>query len=56
MCGKMQEAGLTELIPLQLCDRVLVMKEGRIVEQGPIEEVYHHPKEEYTRKLLAASE
>ena len=40
----------------QLCDRVLVMKDGRIVEQGPIEEVYHHPKEEYTRKLLAASE
>ena len=40
----------------QLCDRVLVMKEGRIVEQGTIEEVYHDPKEEYTRKLLAASE
>ena len=40
----------------QLCDRVLVMKEGRIVEQGTIEEVYHDPKEEYTRKLLVASE
>ena len=39
----------------QLCDRVLVMKNGRIVEQGPVEEVYDHPKEEYTRKLLEAS-
>ena len=39
----------------QLCDSVLIMNEGRIVEQGPIEEVYNHPKEEYTRQLLAAS-
>ncbi len=39
----------------QLCDRVLVMKSGRIVEQGPVEEIYDHPKEEYTKKLLEAS-
>lgn len=39
----------------QLCDRVLVMKSGRIVEQGTIEQVYNHPKEDYTRKLLEAS-
>ncbi len=39
----------------QLCDRVLVMKRGCIVEQGTVEEVYDHPKEEYTRKLLAAA-
>lgn len=38
----------------QLCDRVLVMKQGRIVEQGTVDEVYDNPKEEYTRKLLAA--
>ncbi len=38
----------------QLCDRVLVMKQGRIVEQGNVEEVYDHPKEEYTRMLLEA--
>ena len=38
----------------QLCDRVLVMKQGRIVEQGNVEEVYDHPKEEYTRRLLEA--
>lgn len=40
----------------QICDRVMVMKRGRIVEQGTIDEVYNHPKEEYTRQLLAAAE
>ena len=39
----------------QLCDRVLVMKSGRIVEQGTIDEVYNHPREEYTKKLLEVS-
>ncbi|MBQ6117388.1 MAG: ABC transporter ATP-binding protein [Oscillospiraceae bacterium] len=40
----------------QLCDRVLVMKAGRIVEQGTIQEVFDHPQQEYTRRLLAAAE
>ena len=39
----------------QLCDRVLVMKQGRIVEQGTVFDVYDHPQEEYTRKLLQAA-
>lgn len=39
----------------QLCDRVLVMKQGRIVEQGEVTEVYDHPKEDYTRQLLEAA-
>jgi peptide/nickel transport system ATP-binding protein len=30
------------------------MKQGRIVEQGTVDEVYDHPKEEYTKRLLAA--
>ena len=38
----------------QICDRVMVMKSGRIIESGDVEEVFDHPKEDYTKKLLAA--
>lgn len=38
----------------RLCSRIVVMKDGRIVEQGTTEEIFHHPKEEYTRNLIAA--
>ena len=37
-----------------ICDRVLVMYKGQIVEQGPVEEVYEHPQHEYTKALLDA--
>lgn len=39
----------------QLCDRVAVMTGGEIVEEGDVDQVYDHPKHEYTKKLLAAS-
>jgi len=37
-----------------LCDRVIVMRAGRIVEQGPTERILTAPEAEYTRDLLAA--
>lgn len=39
----------------QISDRVLVMNEGRIVEQGPVDQVFSDPQTEYTKKLVAAS-
>ena len=36
----------------QICDRVMVMKKGEIVECGDIESVYSNPKHPYTQQLL----
>ncbi len=36
----------------QLCQRVLVMKGGYVVESGPTEEIFSSPKEEYTKHLI----
>jgi peptide/nickel transport system ATP-binding protein len=37
-----------------LCDTVVVMKDGRIVEHGPTRSVLQHPQDPYTRALLSA--
>jgi len=57
-----REHGLTYLfishsMPLvrYLCDRVAVMQHGRLVELGECEQVCDAPREEYTRRLIAAT-
>jgi peptide/nickel transport system ATP-binding protein len=57
-----QRYGLTYLfishsMPLvrYLCDRVAVMKRGRLVELGSCEQVCDAPREAYTRELVAAT-
>lgn len=35
-------------------DRIMVMQQGKIMELGLADEVYHHPQSPYTRQLLAA--
>jgi oligopeptide transport system ATP-binding protein len=56
-----QDLGLTYLfiahdlaVVRGMSDTIAVMHEGRIVEQGPAEDVYTQPQSEYTRALLAA--
>ncbi|WP_353114733.1 ABC transporter ATP-binding protein [Microbacterium sp.] len=40
----------------RVADRVIVMRQGRIVEQGPVGRVMAAPEEAYTRELVAASQ
>lgn len=39
----------------QMCDQVMVMKEGEIVEAGAIDEVYHNPQHAYTKLLIESA-
>lgn len=40
----------------QMCDRVMVMKNGRIVEIGEVEDIFQNPQADYTKKLLEVTE
>ena len=56
-----KELGLTILfishdlrVIANLCEQLLVMQHGKIVEQGPVEQIFLEPKEDYTRNLISA--
>ncbi|BDD87440.1 ABC transporter ATP-binding protein [Desulfofustis limnaeus] len=38
-----------------LADHIVVMRNGRVVEQGPAQEIFEQPQQEYTRGLLSAA-
>ena len=41
-------------VAARICDRIIVMQKGRIVEAGPVGKVLHNPDTEYTQSLLDA--
>ena len=56
-----KELGLTYLfvahdlsVVQHICDRVLVMHRGRVVESGSVDDIFDNPQENYTRLLLSA--
>ena len=38
----------------RLCHRIIVMHNGNMVESGVTEEIFYHPKEDYTKELINA--
>ncbi|MSD90358.1 ABC transporter ATP-binding protein [Bifidobacterium asteroides] len=38
-----------------IADRVMVLVRGKVVEEGPVNAILNHPKQSYTRQLLAAA-
>lgn len=62
LAGLQKEMGISMLfishdlrVVYQLCQRVMIMQGGRIVEEGPVDRVYASPQHAYTKELLEAA-
>lgn len=62
MVNLQEETGLSILfishdlnVIYQMCDRVLVMKDGKILEEGKTEDIFTNPGSDYTKELLLAA-
>ena len=42
-------------VAAQICNRIVVMQHGRVIEQGPVAQVFEQPREAYTRALIDAA-
>lgn len=38
-----------------LCHRIAVIKDGKVIERGPTEEIFEHPRQDYTKALIDAA-
>ena len=61
LCAVRRESGVAMLfithdirVARHMADRVGVLRQGRLVEEGPAERVIGHPRHEYTRRLIEA--
>lgn len=47
---------ITHDLPLliEISDRIAIMRDGRIIEQGTADEIYHNPSQPYTKQLLSS--
>lgn len=59
LCRLQQEHGISYLfvshdmnVVCKICDRVMVLYQGKLVEQGETQQVFFHPQHEYTKELL----
>ena len=60
--SQQRESGLAVLyvthdlaVVAQLCTEIIVLKDGTVVEDGPLQSVFDHPRHDYTKRLLAAT-
>ena len=37
-----------------ICDRALLLLHGKVIEEGPVDQVFDHPRSDYARRLIAA--